>query len=664
MNVHFSGILLSWLEKNRPEVIELLAGLVQQGQVELLTGGFYEPLLAAIPREDRLSQIEKLQQFIAQRFNYTPKGLWLTERAWEPQIAEDLIKAGIEYIIVDDRHFLVSGFDRKNLHAYYLTEAEGNPLAIFPIDEHLRYLIPFQPPEHLVGYLEQLHRSGHRMAIYVDDGEKFGAWPGTHKWVYEEGWLNNFFEALKNASESFITMATLSDVVSSVPPSGLAYLSISSYREMEEWTLPETHVERMEILKTRIGEDWKDFSAHIRGGHWRNFFLKYPESNLLHKKMLFVRKLIKNHAPRNSEMLDHIYASQCNDAYWHGVFGGLYLPHLRHTLWEHLIKAERAVRKRERLGIDTIDIDFDGGTEVYAHSSMFSAIIKPCCGGQLVEFSDFNAAINLLNTLTRYKESYHIQRASTVSEEEDKHEGIASIHTISKDVGELMGRLEFDFYRRGGMVNRFFLMPGKNQEYIAFDEIGDFAGEPFSFSLNGHRVTMTRMGHILINKEKHPLFLKKSVTFSAEGNLTVDHELNNTAERAISCGFGIEWNWLPHIMVTGKGSFEINTQPASFETPSTHKEVTSVAFKAEQQGTELTMRFPSPTSIRVYPVHTVYQTEEGFSKVLQAVSVMPFWPIDLDPGAQWKTRMQVLINQSPKESPFVQRIIKRLLPGH
>ena len=32
--------------------------------------------------------------------------------------------------------------------------------------------------------------------------------------------------------------------------------------------------------------------------------------------------------------------AQCNDAYWHGVFGGIYAPHLRTELWRELIVAE------------------------------------------------------------------------------------------------------------------------------------------------------------------------------------------------------------------------------------------------------------------------------------------------------------------------------------
>jgi hypothetical protein len=295
------------------------------------------------------------------------------------------------------------------------------------------------------------------------------------------------------------------------------------------------------------------------------------------------------------------------------------------------------------LTLETIDIDFDGRTEVYAHSSKFSAIIKPGCGGQLVEFSDFKTSINLLNTLTRYKESYHIGHTGAVPAEGNQNEGVISIHEIKKD-NIFIGRLEFDHCRRGGMINRFFLLPSEKQENIPFDEIGNFSDRLFSFSVDGPRVTMISKGHILIQGTKYPLSVQKNVIFSEKGNLAVEHELKNIGERDVSCACGIEWNWFPHLMVTGKGTFEINGQHASFEDPTTHKGVISVAFKVEQQETSLIMQFPSPTFVRTYPVYTVYQTEVEFKKVLQAICIMPFWPIDLKPGELWKTNMQILIN--------------------
>src|SRR5207244_8464661 len=139
---------------------------------------FYEPVLASRPREDRVEQIHWLHQAVRDRFGVDARGLWLTERVWEPELAADLALAGVRYALVDDRHFLVSGFAGDRLHAPFWTESDGKRVALFPIDERLRYLIPFQPAADIAAYLRQLRERGAPLAVFVDDGEKFGGWPG------------------------------------------------------------------------------------------------------------------------------------------------------------------------------------------------------------------------------------------------------------------------------------------------------------------------------------------------------------------------------------------------------------------------------------------------------------------------------------------------------
>ena len=52
--LHTSGSLLEWLERHRPEYIERLRRMVGASQVEIIGGAFYEPILANIPRRDRI----------------------------------------------------------------------------------------------------------------------------------------------------------------------------------------------------------------------------------------------------------------------------------------------------------------------------------------------------------------------------------------------------------------------------------------------------------------------------------------------------------------------------------------------------------------------------------------------------------------------------------
>src|SRR5215207_3712243 len=236
--LHLSGPLLEWLEAHDTAYLDLLGKLVSDRQVELLLAGFYEPVLASLPRADRVEQIQWMQEAIGRRFGVDARGLWLTERVWEPELAADLATAGVSYALVDDRHFLVTGFAPEQLHAPFWTESDGKRVALFPIDERLRYLIPFRPPQETADYLRELRGAGHRLAVLADDGEKFGGWPGTKEWVYGKGWLDRFMATIGGLVErGEVVLSRLDEALDAVPSGGLAYLPTASYREMESWSL-------------------------------------------------------------------------------------------------------------------------------------------------------------------------------------------------------------------------------------------------------------------------------------------------------------------------------------------------------------------------------------------------------------------------------------------
>ncbi|HEV8615488.1 MAG TPA: 4-alpha-glucanotransferase, partial [Methylomirabilota bacterium] len=193
LTVHCTGSLLAWLREHAPATFDALGAVVAAGQVELLTGGFYEPILAILPDADKRGQIERLSEYLQTHFGVRPRGMWLAERVWEPHLPRALCEAGVEYVLVDDSHFALAGLDPDALGGYYLTEEQGYALAVFPISQRLRYLIPFAEPGKSLEYLEERH-GRHASVTVVDDGEKFGAWPGTFEHVYRDRWLDAFFD--------------------------------------------------------------------------------------------------------------------------------------------------------------------------------------------------------------------------------------------------------------------------------------------------------------------------------------------------------------------------------------------------------------------------------------------------------------------------------------
>lgn len=435
--LHLSGPLLEWLEAHDTRYLDQLGRLVSDGRVELLLAGFYEPVLAALPRADRLEQIAWMREALRRRFGAEAHGLWLTERVWEPELAADLAEAGVRYALVDDRHFLVTGFAADRLHAPYWTESDGKQIALFPIDERLRYLIPFRPPEETAAYLQELRAAGYELAVLADDGEKFGGWPGTKEWVYDRGWLDRFVRTIAGLIEQGdVVLSTFADALDQVPSAGLAYLPTASYREMESWSLPPDAALRLHHLERDLGEPRVagPDGALLRGAHWRNFLVKYSESNRMHKKMLALSRLARERGDP-TEARRAVGRAQCNDAYWHGVFGGLYLPHLRDAVWHQLALAERELRRDEPLEAERFDLDGDGHEEIWVHSSSFSAVVSPRRGGAIEEYTLFARATNYANTLTRRREVYHELAAERQGEAAaGADDGTPSIHDLEDTV--------------------------------------------------------------------------------------------------------------------------------------------------------------------------------------------------------------------------------------
>ncbi len=415
---HFNAILLEWFDKHRPNLLRILERMVRRGSVELLTGGLNEPILGILPEEDAIGQVRALSLELEQRFAQIPQGAWLTERVWEPRLPNPLARAGVRYVVLDDIIFRWAGIEPNAMSGHYVTDDAGYPLNLFPGSKALRYTIPFRPPEETLELLHGLPRdqTDPPLMIYADDAEKFGEWPGTHEWVYTKGWLKNFLEKLRD--DPAVSLVHLKDRLAQHLPLGRVYPPAASYPELTVWAMPTRARTRMEGLLHQLEEDDPaGLLPLLRGGHWRGFLGKYPEANRLHKRMLRVSR--KHRAARDKglsdacmgEALRDLYRGQCNDAYWHGVFGGLYLPHLRRALESSLIRAERTLDrlKEGNSGWSSrrlVDFDADGIEEAELANPHTHLVLDPK-GGRLLSWDLRAAGDNWVTVMQRHEEPFH-----------------------------------------------------------------------------------------------------------------------------------------------------------------------------------------------------------------------------------------------------------------
>ena len=202
----------------------------------------------------------------------------------------------------------------------------------------------FQEPIETINYLKSMaSEKDDRVIVMADDAEKFGVWPGTHENCFGENkWLDRFFSAL-DENKDWLQTTTFENYYKSNKPKGRIYLPTVSYFEMSEWTLPAKEGENFSDLVHDFENSGKiDKSRQfLRGGMWRNFQNIYDESNWMQKRvsdLSFIFEKYKKKLDKKNRKLaqEHLWKAQCNCAYWHGVFGGLYLPHLRHGIYENL----------------------------------------------------------------------------------------------------------------------------------------------------------------------------------------------------------------------------------------------------------------------------------------------------------------------------------------
>lgn len=426
---HFSGWLLDWLRERYPADMALLADMVKRGQVELFSSGDTEPVLAAIPHRDRVGQLHRLNDKLTAWTGVKPTGAWLTERVWESAVVPSLAETGIAYVTVDDYHFFCTGKSTAELDSYFTTEEDGTRLDLFPISEALRYRLPFSPAHEVIGYLENLADQGQTAAIYFDDIEKFGIWPETYDWVYNRGWLKALIEGVLASPK--IRTSTYADFHAQQATRGIVYLPTTSYSEMNEWTLPMPAAGiYADLLASEKAAGRGDLHRpFLRGGIWRNFMSRYAEANWMHKRMLGLSARLAAIAQPPPALVEALYRSQANDAYWHGLFGGLYLPHLRRAVWNNIVALEAELDAlAPRPAIAAVDLDFDGKTEFFTHTPNLQIVIRDDGLAAAHELSSYPLSHNFGDTLRRYHEHYHDKISHGPSEHQG--EGIASAHDV------------------------------------------------------------------------------------------------------------------------------------------------------------------------------------------------------------------------------------------
>lgn len=608
LSLHISGPLFDWLNLNHPEYIEKVRSLVSAGRIEIVGSGYYEPILAAIPQDDAIDQISLYKSSLEKSFNTNVVGSWLTERVWEPHLPKIFRRAGIDYIVTDDYHFLRSGFSYEELGGYFLTDYDNHTLAVYPGSEMLRYIMPFSTIDKIHSFFRESYEKGIKTLVFADDGEKFGVWPETYKWVYQENWLRAFFQFLTD-NRDWIKTQTIKEHCTNSKPEGCCYLPTTSYPELGEWALPTNasvrYRKNLDLLKSNNNFD--EIKAFYQGGQWKNFLTKYREGRILYRKMHYVSENLRNKPLKQKTSL---FKAQCNDAYWHGIFGGLYLPHLRREVNSHLIKAAKSGFKKNFF--DLYDFDLDGADEIFLKNEKLALIISPEDGATVISVDSLEKDLTLTDTLKRRVEPYHLK----IGEAKGDSGGTKTIHEQFKTKEDGLEKLlYYDRYEKTSF-----------RCHILNDLSGNIAKDLLN---SEHNITSSKY-----DWEKYTSKSGDGITFSAKFNDTTCLKTvllkDNVIQTSINVKAGepyrfvaLEWNFNLFAPDADDRFILINREikkHLNFE--GVFENVKDLSLTDEWYGISIDFAIEGFDYIYLLPVYTVSLSEGGVEKTFQGTSIV------------------------------------------
>ncbi|MEM9445328.1 MAG: alpha-amylase/4-alpha-glucanotransferase domain-containing protein [Verrucomicrobiota bacterium] len=629
ITLSYSGPILQFLLEKHPEYLERLKCLIERDQIEILSDGFYEPVLAELPEEDRIGQLRKMNQWQAEHLGYAPHGVWTAEGVWSPSLAQTYFENGLRYTILRAGRFVYAGEKENELNGAFVTEHLGHPIYLFPNDTNILKRMPFGKVDDLLIYLRRVaNRRNEQTFTAADIAERWGVWPGTFDSVHQSGYLSELFTTLSDAS-GWLKLIRFKDYLLSHKPTRLIYIPAGSRWEMGAWSLPDGS--RTDYRRARrnlaIRHDSHLFLPFFRSGSFASFKARYHEANQMHKKGLWLKKLLKDSSPSQiDECQDLLWQAQCNTAYWFGTSGGLYQPHLRQAIWKRLLHAESILAaNRNGWNISSHDINADGQEEVLVtHPKIFCGI-HPAYGGSCFEYSLLPKHLNLASHLTRHSESLS---------------GLTDDSLIPpSDLQEQEDQSKSDWYKRHLFQDHLFNRHTHSEDLFENKavELGDFIDQPYEIVdsqnlSNRALITLERKGGLYRNQMHQKVTLRKTYHWGAETyQLKVVYQIINTSDLPLEAILATEVNL--HLPFSKQSNDRIiledrETSPTEISFDGYGKKI---VYHSQTAGLEVQLLSEQEANLWCYPLMSSETNDKISHEVLQGNALLIGWPFDIPP---------------------------------
>jgi hypothetical protein len=607
--LHYSGVLLYWIERHHPEFFMILEDMISRKQIEFLGGGFYEPLMPLIPLSDKIGQIEMLTTYLRKQFGKRPQGCWLPGLSWDQSMISALSTSGMSFTFLDESQFRFSG--AKKIDYPCITEDLGKMITVFPISSSYHtHHSQTNPGKIFDTMISDTPENTERIiSVFPEQLCKNEQNPAEIELA-----MYDFFEEVSQKSDE-ITFTVPGRILKSLSSLEKTYFPSSAEPNFMYWAM------NAESRKQYPAPGTAQSAIFYPGAMAKQILVQYPEANGIYSKMMYTSMLIsqlRGDKSRKHTAREELWKAQGYDTFCHVGDGGIYRSNIRKAVYKSLLEAEKITREKRDFipSLAVFDFTLDGEQEYLFQNKDINAYVKSA-GAAIFELDYLPKSWNYLDTFARRCETYLAEKTKDASALEDGYRRSAFLDRIVPQHITFQNALNADFGR-----HRF----GAFEKYTILDMDRLHQKASFKLPVNPE----LPFGNIEIEKHYH---LKKDA-------MTVSYTLTNQGEEETAFQF------IPEIDLSFAGETEkfqrIFILKDSEKVPVSLEEgnvtaVQSLEFQDLKNEVVINLLADKPLNMWIIPIRTKGRINGIITEQYQSTCIMPVQNITLNPQESYKT---------------------------
>lgn len=382
IHLHLTAAEMEWLECNHPEVNMLITDLVKKNQLELLTGGYYQPILQLLQMKDRSAQIEKTTTYIRRRYGTRVQTLWCYDQIWNPSYISAMYLCSTNRLMISTYDRL---HDRQLRTEPFIMQETGRTVEVYPTDDFCSRLVS-DYAEGLLSFNEVRGRFDEHL-VQLGQAQYFAMMLNADQ-LCQGGSLCG------HEAEQTGVWKLLSDLYDTCARQKWRMLLLNEYNE-----------EAAPVGYDYLPAGWygRDSRQAKRMASFNDILVHSEELNQLYGRLLFIQDAVRN-CKKNKDIRKRaeslLEKASCGIAFITDSCGGSVQPMYRKLVYKYLNEVEQLLVSQPDFSYPIeFDVDFDQHEEYLSLGKNISAMVDGK-GGALIELNYLPAGWNYADTFS------------------------------------------------------------------------------------------------------------------------------------------------------------------------------------------------------------------------------------------------------------------------